>query len=519
MSAKNPTENAISELEISWLERTENSAARVIVWRVPASGESLLNGFFALQQHPEGRSLADLFITLDTPFETGYGYSEALANDFLESVEATPDARPWTGEAFLPCFSAAALCAMLADFARVHAEDFTTLIVILKPAAVSDIAAYQRWLAQWIAAPAERVRLLLTDTTEQPLWQPLIDAHASQVLLLNDTPDAMQVMQQTARQQTDPDSDRLLFRRYLADAMLLLEKGSAAQVASRAALAMPISRRRGWADQEALLHHLVAGAWLKAKNTPQAVAHYQQAQSAAARVADVPVRGQLAVQGAFGEAGAWFADKNYTEAAKHYRRAATLAREIPHPLFELEGCRMAGFALWQAGHRTVAMEDYAAAVRAAHAIAQEERGQTTLPLVFADLLRMQDKHRSEALETAAARFQQESQRLLLEAETAVSTLNPATAAAVKQVDRRLQLRLEAAFLALRQQREALIAQGDESFRQTVRLARDLLNPHWNGLPDVAHPFDAPPGEWHSLPAWRANAPSAPLSETAGSNNV
>ncbi|KAB0882385.1 hypothetical protein [Cronobacter muytjensii] len=118
MSAKNPTENAISELEMHWLDRTENSAARVIVWRVPASGECVLNGFFALQQHPEGRSLADLFLTLDTPFETGYGYSQALANDFLESVEATPDARPWTGEAFLPCFSAGALRAMLESFAR-----------------------------------------------------------------------------------------------------------------------------------------------------------------------------------------------------------------------------------------------------------------------------------------------------------------------------------------------------------------------------------------------------------------
>ncbi|ALB70718.1 hypothetical protein [Cronobacter muytjensii] len=75
MSAKNPTENAISELEMHWLDRTENSAARVIVWRVPASGECVLNGFFALQQHPEGRSLADLFLTLDTPFETGYGYT------------------------------------------------------------------------------------------------------------------------------------------------------------------------------------------------------------------------------------------------------------------------------------------------------------------------------------------------------------------------------------------------------------------------------------------------------------
>ncbi|EQA5670324.1 hypothetical protein ACX4ED_001606 [Cronobacter malonaticus] len=519
MSAKNPTEHAISKLELSWLDQTDDPAIKLIVWRVPASGESLLNAFFALQQHPEGRSVPDLFVTLETPFDTGYGYSQALARDFLESVEATPDARPWEGERFLPCYHAAALCTLLEDFTRVHQDDLRHAIVILKPSAMSDIAAFNRWLTQWLAAPAQRVRLLLTDTTEQPLWQTLVNAHAQQVRLLTDEPDAMQVMQQTARQQTDPDSDRLLFRRYLADAMLLLERGSAAQVASRASLAMPIAQRRGWADQEAVLHHLMAGAWLKEKNTPQAVAHYQQAQSAATRVTDSPVRGQLVVQSAFGEAGAWFAGKHYTEAAKHYRRAATLAREIPHPLFELEGCRMAGFALWQAGHRTVAMDDYAAALRAAKNIVQEERAQTTLPLVFGDLLRMHDKRRSEALETAATRYHEACQRLILEAEAAAALHAAPGAEVVKAADRRLQLRLEAAFLTLRQQREALIEQGDDSVRQTVRLARDMLHPHWNGLPDVAHPFDAPPGEWQSLPAWSASAPAAPLSEPAGSANA
>ncbi|MDK1236299.1 hypothetical protein [Cronobacter turicensis] len=519
MTAKNPTEHAISKLELSWLDQTDDPGIKLIVWRVTANGERLLNAFFALQQHPEGRSVPDLFVTLDTPFDTGYGYSQALARDFLESLEATPDARPWDGEHFLPCYHAGALCALLDDFARAHQDDFRHAIVILNPYAVSDVAAFTRWLTQWLAAPAQRVRLLLTDTTEQPLWQPLVKANASQVRLLVDEPDVIQVMQQTARQQSDPDSDRLLFRRYLADAMLLLERGSAAQVASRVALAMPIAQRRGWADQEAVLHHLTAGAWLKEKNTPQAVAHYQQAQTAATRVADDPARGQLAVQGAFGEAGAWFADKNYTEAAKHYRRAATLARAIPHPLFELEGHRMAGFALWQAGHRTVAMDDYAAALRAAKAIAPEERAQTTLPLVFGDLLRMHDKRRSEALETAATRYQQTCQQLILEAEAAVSQHAAPGAEAVNAADRRLQLRLEAAFLALRQQREALIEQGDDSVRQTVRLARDMLHPHWNGLPDVAHPFDAPPGEWQSLPAWSANAPAAPISESAGSANA
>ncbi|ELY2515487.1 hypothetical protein SMB84_004127, partial [Cronobacter malonaticus] len=201
MSAKNPTEHAISKLELSWLDQTDDPAIKLIVWRVPASGESLLNAFFALQQHPEGRSVPDLFVTLDTPFDTGYGYSQALARDFLESVEATPDARPWEGERFLPCYHAAALCALLEDFARVHQDDLRHAIVILKPSAMSDIAAFNRWLTQWLAAPAQRVRLLLTDTTEQPLWQTLVNAHAQQVRLLTDEPDAMQVMQQTARQQ------------------------------------------------------------------------------------------------------------------------------------------------------------------------------------------------------------------------------------------------------------------------------------------------------------------------------
>ncbi len=99
----------MAELELSWLDASEHSAqTRLFIWRVPTS-ESLLDGFIALQQHPEGRTLPDLFLGLTTPFETGFGYSEALGREFVEHYEATPDAADWQAEPYLPCYSPCAV--------------------------------------------------------------------------------------------------------------------------------------------------------------------------------------------------------------------------------------------------------------------------------------------------------------------------------------------------------------------------------------------------------------------------
>lgn len=512
-TAKNPTEKVMSELELSWLNASEQSHARLFIWRVPAGGESLLDGFLALQQHPEGRSLPDLFLGLTTPFETGYGYSDALGREFVEHYEATPDAAPWHADRWLPCYSAGQLRNLLQSFADSFADDLRYLILALKPSAVSDESALMRWLTGWLEQGADAPRLLLIDTVEQPVWQPLYEAHPRLVQLIVDAIDGMQVMHQTAQQQTDADADRLLFRRYLADAMLLLEKGSAAQVAARGGLALAIAQRRGWTDQQAMIHNLIAGGWLKGHDHAQAVEHYQLAQGVSGEVPDPALKGQLRTQSTFGEAGAWFAKKDYLQAAKVYRQAAAQAQAVPHPVFEMEGWRMCGFCLWLCGHRPAAMEEYARAIQAAEAVALPERGQTTLPLVFQDLLRMYDKRRTAAIEACAARWQTEKQKLIRQAEAQLPAAPKIEQ--VKQTDSRLQLQLEATFTLIREERENLIRRGDESFRRVIRLAREKLHPHWNGLPEIAHPFDAPPGEWQSLPAWGNH--DASLSDTAGSN--
>lgn len=512
-AAKNPTERVMSELELSWLSASENRDARLFIWRVPASGESLLDAFLALQQHPEGRSLPDLFLGLTTTFETGYGYSDALAREFIEHYEATPDVADWNSELLQPCYSAAQLRLLLQDFARHFPDDLRYLMLVLKPSAVSDDRALMRWLENWLQDVEPAPRLLLIDTIEQPIWQPLYAAYSECVQLIVDEVDGMKVMHQTAQQQSDTDSDRLLLRRYLADAMLLLERGSAAQVASRGERALAVAQRRGWHDQQAMLHNLIAGGWLKGKDTGKAVGHYREAQNVSSAIDDPGVKGQLRTQSTFGEAGAWFASKAYLQAAKAYRQAALEAQTIPHPVFTLEGWRMSGFCLWLSGHHSAAMEAYGKAVQAADSIPLAERGATTLPLVFQDLLRMHDKRRAEAIEACATRWQKDKQRLIQQAEQGLPPL-PGTEA-VRKTESRLQLQLEASFLLIREERETLIRNADDSFRRVIRLAREQLHPQWNGLPDIAHPFDAPPGEWQSLPAWGDAHPSSP--ENAGSN--
>ncbi len=370
-------------------------------------------------------------------------------------------------------------------------------MLVLKPSAVSDDSALTRWLNGWLEQGEPAPRLLLIDTVEQPVWQPLLDAHPDGIRLIVDDIDGMKVMHQTAQQQTDSDGDRLLFRRYPADAMLLLEKGTAAQVAARGGLALAIARQRGWADQQAMMHNLIAGGWLKGNDPAQAVGHYRQAQDISGEIADPTLKGQLRTQSTFGEAGAWFATKDYLRgAAKGYLQAAREARS-PHPVFEMEGWRMSGFCLWLAGHRPTAMEEYARAVKAAENVPLPERGQTTLPLVFQDLLRMHDKRRTEAIEACAARWQREKRSVIQQTEARLPA-QPGIEQ-VKQAESRLQLQLEATFTVIREERENLIRRGDESFRRVIRLAREKLHPHWNGLPDIAHPFDAPPVSGKACP--------------------
>lgn len=493
--ARNPTEQLMAQLELQWLEASEDPAARLFIWRVKANAESLIQAFIALQQQPPGDySAPDLFISFIVPFDTGYGYSRALADELIECYEASEGAQAWDFEARLPCHSAGQWQALLGDFGRQHREQLRYVVAVLTPESVSCQKALLRWLTHSVERIAPEARLMLVDTLEQPTWQPLQQAFPRRVRLLTPDIDGMALMQQTASQHSDRDGDRLRCRQFTADALLLLERGTPQQVEARAGKALDIARRKGWLEQQVVLHNIIGGGWLKGNTPARAVEAYRQAQGAARGLDNPQLGATLQMQSAFGEGGAWLSACEYRQAADAYRTAAKLARQADNRTLEIEGWRMAGRCQVLGEEAIPGMDDYARAIQAARPLAAGERAQTTLPLALQDLLHLHDRRRARALEQCAQSYQQRQSQYIGEAEAEV-----ARHGAVQQVENRLQQTLERSFIQARNEREQLIVGAEPAFRQVIAIGRQYLHPHWNGLPEIAHPFDAPPGEWQQVP--------------------
>lgn len=497
--ARNPTEQLMAQLERQWLAASDDPAARLFIWRVKANAESLIQAFIALQQQAPGDySTPDLFIGFMAPFDTAYGYSRALADELIERYEASDGAQGWDFEPLLPCLGATQWQALLGHFAEHHREQLRYVVAVFTPAQVSDRAALERWLAQNVERIAEGVRVMLIDTLEQPVWQALQQAFPQRVRLMTPDIDGMTLMQQTASQLSDRDGDRLRCRQFMTDALLLLERGTPQQVATRAGLALAIAAKQGWLEQQVVMHNIIGGGWVKGKSADKAVAAYRQAQQVAQGIGDQPLRTTLQMQSAFGEGGAWFSVGEYRQAAGAYRLAAGLAQLAGNRLLAIEGMRMAGRCLVLDGDQTHALADYAQVIHAARPLSAEERGQTTLPLALQDLLHIQDDKRAQALADCADAYQQRKQQLILRAESEVAQQG-ATLQAVRLAESRLQQALEQSFQQARSQREQLILEGYPGFRQTIAIGRQYLQPQWSGLPEIAHPFDAPVGEWQQMP--------------------
>lgn len=486
--ARNPTEQLMAQLEVQWLEASEDPAARLFIWRVKANAESIVHAFIALQQQPSDYSAPDLFIGFMAPFDTGYGYSRALADELIERYEASEDAQGWEFESRLPCFSAAQWQTLLGDFAGHHREQLRYVVAVMTPEHISNEAALQRWLQQNVERIGTGVRVMLIDTLEQPTWQALQQAFPQRVRLITPDIDGMALMQQTASQLSDRDGDRLRCRQLMTDAVLLLEHGTA----------LAIARKKGWLEQQVVMHNIVGGGWVKGNAAAKAVEAYRQAQQVAQGIGDPPLRATLQMQSAFGEGGAWFSAGEYQKAAGAYRLAAGLAQMAGNRMLAIEGMRMAGRCLVLGGEESQAMADYAQAIHAARPLSAEERAQTTLPLALQDLLHIQDDKRAKALEHCAEEYQQRKQQLILRAEGEVAQQG-ATPQSVLLAESRLQQALEQSFQQARNQRELLILESYPGFRQAIAIGRQYLHPHWNGLPEIAHPFDAPTGEWSQMP--------------------
>jgi hypothetical protein len=129
-----------------------------------------------------------------------------------------------------------------------------------------------------------------------------------------------------------------------------------------------------------------------------------------------------------------------------------------------------------------------------------ERAFSTLGVALHDLLRLQDEPRANELEKLARDYQAGVARAHAQAEQQAGALGAQPAnAAVDRIEAQMHVEFETAFSSLREQRERVIAKGDEFFRKVVAAGRELLQPQWAGLPEVKHPLDKDQASWTKVP--------------------
>ncbi len=504
----------LDTLREAWLQASSDPSRRLLIWRLPANASRLLAAFFEMQRHDEGRNTPDYFLRIDARYELGFRYSRQIKQDLLERYLGSQDelreqgvSLGWRGPNETHPDSAAGVIEVLESFVAHHGDHMRMMAAVFEPERHAPGDGFERWISAALSAgPGKRLRLVLVDTQEDPRWQSLLDKHSDTAALIGGEVDMFAIARDTAAQASGRGPE-VLYRQLLADLMLLIERGSPAQVLARADRAQALASRSGWHDQQSVVQMMVAGSWLKHGDHANAINAYRTARSAAesARSGGNAAGADLVMQSWFGEAGCWLTAKQPERAAQTYLQASASAASIPNPMFQLEGQRMAGWCQLQAGNKEVARSELLEAIRIAKPLSPADRKTTTLPQALWDLLLLQDARRCEKLQEVSADYVQASTKVFVDAESNAMALGPRPArAALDAIEVQLDAALEQGFHRAQQERERLIQAGDEFFRKIVAVGRDFLDPHWNGIPTLEHPLD------HEIPVWSEPPAMQPL---------
>ncbi|MBH0724301.1 hypothetical protein I3A88_23070 [Salmonella enterica] len=513
---KNAVERKLAELEGLWLDASDDENTRIFIWRTPADSDRLVHVFFALQEERQNDfTTPDLFIRFNTPFETRYGYSHALEEEFIGRVNVSSFPEPrWQPDSLLPCYREEALCTLLSDFAHYHQDTLRYLVVLLTPSSVSHATSGQQFidaLCQRMIAETSRFRLLLVDTHESPDCQWLLEKFPENTCLLAPDISEDELMRQTLNETPTSDGSAMLrFRQLMTDTFISLKKGSAAQTDQLAQKALELARQQGWGEQQVIMLSMAAGGWLQEKNAQNAIKNYRLAVQTSA---DLPPgsRHSLITQNLMGEGNAWFMDKNYKQASEAYHRSAQEAQSIPSLMLAMEGYRMAGFSLVpETPPPAEAAQHYYSALKTGLSMSEEERAQSGFMQIFHDLLNWLSPEATTQSDRFSERYRMAQADLIQQAEDAVSlTEHHDIATAVAQHDNELTQKMETLFKETLLEREHMLSQEKPLYQQVLRLARQYSHAFWAPGTEIAHPLDKPVSEW---PFVSLSALPEPLSE-------
>lgn len=400
MSKRNAIEQRLALLREHWSTFVEDEKARLLRWTVLPDEVSMLQTFIEVEAG-EGGELPDLFLSVDTPFETSEKYGGALLSTLAAQYEESREFLEGADiDAGWRCPAAAgepghiAFAKACESFRSHYRELASTLAVILQPEQISDVMDWQRWLLALLQSglPPE-VRVVVLDSVEQPQLEELCRAAPSLTMTIPaalNMPGAMDDLITKA----GGDGPDVHFRRHLSALGNAAGKKDLDTARHSAMQALAIARGQGWHDMAVVVRMTLAGTMVQLSQFDEALREYDEAIAAAehCREENHPAAAKLAVQCRFGKAAALLSKGDFQGAAALYEETVPLAEQASESMYTLESWRMAAYCheatkqfadAWRCGEQALAIGE---------AMEEESRPRSTLPYVGQGLLRTAKKY-------------------------------------------------------------------------------------------------------------------------------
>lgn len=501
----NPVERRMALLCEHWMQFRDQPEPRLLVWQVPDNALRLVACFTEVQKLDLPYASGDLFIVFKVPYSHGLqfarGLKVALRGQFDASLDELRSQGLDTDWAFDPAATPdtpAGVAQALRSFGSKYQRALRHLVLVLLPPTLADVPAYVAWLQALLdTGLPERLRVLLVDTTENPLLGDLVRSQDEQDKTCED--ERVRVQRpaidgldtaQDAFAAEGGSSPAAVYRNLLMGTVALAEKGTANQVKAKAADALQFVRKQKWPDQGVALRILVAGALLKEKRFKEALTVYAAARAAADETVQDkhPAGHKLVLQCCFGQAGVQLAAGDLRAAASSYDEAAVVAQHDQNHTLAIEALRMAAHCLARAGDTQPALTRLVNAAELTVDMDPDARATTTLPVALVDTLRIIDAERVTRMQEVKRVLQQALDAVRVRSESRGAQLAAAGAPqALETVEAERQQQADVALDAADQQMQKLCAAAPLDFVKVLARGQQLLGDDWLVDNDLALP--------------------------------
>lgn len=399
---KNAIEKRLDILTGLWNEFAENAEARVLRWLVDADETRIVEAFLAVQEEGGGE-LPDLFVRIDTSFESaerhGFALIEALRTWYererpgleAEGIDArweppAPRAGTMDTRAFKQCCE---------DFQSYYKHLAQNLVIALLPERVASLDDWVAWLLKLAALDiSPNVRFLLLDAVAAPSLDTLQEAEPTRVVSLAPELDMPGAMMEIVRSVPGSHPGNT-FRRYFVALTNAAERGDVTAATEAAERALAIATEQGWPQMQVVVHMAMGGVHLGQGAIEDALGRYRVAASVAAAATEQgdPAGPKLILNARLAEGSALVGGGRHDEASAVYEQAAQLAGQQQDHLMTMESWRMAAYCHEAVKRPEPSLRCGLRGLDAAEQLELEMRKSSTLPFLGAGLLRVAEQIR------------------------------------------------------------------------------------------------------------------------------